>query len=398
MSTISSLFPTGSPNAIRVTADTQMVANRRYLVDTSSGPITMTLPLAPLEGVSCWIIDAAGTFGVNSCIIARNGEKIMGLSENTEVDQANQALELVYGSSTKGWRISTINPLTESGAVAARKNLIINGNFNINQRGLTDVTSGYGTDRWHTGSSGLLNRSTDVPGNGARVSLSCAASSGAVAPYVNTSVELPTTGNIYPFLLGETYTISGWIKSSVAQDFTLAFSYRDTIGGAGDTPIESTTISATTGWTYFTHTFSVDVSPIVTSKAMQIRWTAATVGSTFYLSQIQLEKGAEPTDFEQMFITDEFVRCQRYFQVINPFASGYHYGTNGGLRYGFEFSLPTGMRTSSPTVTELLTPSYSNCSDASVVCNGTFVQGRVTVTATGIYRLSGGKWSIDGEL
>ena len=81
------------------------VTKKKYFVDTSSSAITVTLPSLPSLGDSVKIVDGASKFGTNNCIVARNGQKIMGLSENMTIDTNNVSVELVYSNITNGWRL-----------------------------------------------------------------------------------------------------------------------------------------------------------------------------------------------------------------------------------------------------------------------------------------------------
>ena len=76
-----------------------------YFVDTSTSPITMTLPATPTRGDSVKINDMAGTFGTNNLTIGRNSEKIQGVADNLIVDYNQATMELVYCNSTYGWKV-----------------------------------------------------------------------------------------------------------------------------------------------------------------------------------------------------------------------------------------------------------------------------------------------------
>ena len=69
---------------------------------TYSGAVTWRLPATPTAGQSVAV--TAGN-GLSSNIVARNGEKIMGLSEDMTIDNANATVALRYINSTLGWRL-----------------------------------------------------------------------------------------------------------------------------------------------------------------------------------------------------------------------------------------------------------------------------------------------------
>ena len=90
-------------NWVTKTSSFTASVNTQYRIDTSSGAITMTLPANPSE--SDWVqwIDLASNFGINHLIIARNGQKIMGLAEDLICDKDYQNGILEYTGSTYGW-------------------------------------------------------------------------------------------------------------------------------------------------------------------------------------------------------------------------------------------------------------------------------------------------------
>ncbi len=89
---------------LSISANTTLVAGRRYFVDTSSA-LTLTLPASPAVGNEIVIFDATGSAGTNNITLARNGNKINSLTENAIIDVDKAAAVLVYTGSTIGWRL-----------------------------------------------------------------------------------------------------------------------------------------------------------------------------------------------------------------------------------------------------------------------------------------------------
>jgi len=75
----------------------------KYMVDTTSAPITMTLPTAPVDGNSIVFSDG-GDFSTNNLTIARNGKTIEELSEDMVIDTENMSFELIYYNND--WKIA----------------------------------------------------------------------------------------------------------------------------------------------------------------------------------------------------------------------------------------------------------------------------------------------------
>ena len=75
----------------------------QYLVDTSGGAFTITLPLSPTVGDTFGIIDLAGTFGTNAVTLARNGSNVLRAAEDGLIDINNWSTPWIYTGTTNGW-------------------------------------------------------------------------------------------------------------------------------------------------------------------------------------------------------------------------------------------------------------------------------------------------------
>lgn len=67
----------------------------------SVATVTVTLPATPTAGATVAVTPMNGLY---SNVIARNGEKIMGLSEDLTLDAPNATFTLRYIDSANGWR------------------------------------------------------------------------------------------------------------------------------------------------------------------------------------------------------------------------------------------------------------------------------------------------------
>ena len=86
------------------TADFNAVAGEGYFVDTDSvGAVTATLPGSPSAGDTIAFKDYAANFGTNALTIARNGNNIQGVANNSEISTNRASIVLVYIDATKGW-------------------------------------------------------------------------------------------------------------------------------------------------------------------------------------------------------------------------------------------------------------------------------------------------------
>ena len=82
----------------------QVVGPGIYLVDTSAGPITLTLPLVPFLGENMEFIDAAGTWATNNLTVAHNGHTIMGSAADLICNLGGEVFRLWFNASND-WRI-----------------------------------------------------------------------------------------------------------------------------------------------------------------------------------------------------------------------------------------------------------------------------------------------------
>jgi hypothetical protein len=82
-----------------ITANTNAVKGKTYVLTAS---LVLTLPANPAVGDP---VKVSNMSGVLTCVIGRNGKKIMGLSEDLTIDELNAGMELVYSGATQGWVI-----------------------------------------------------------------------------------------------------------------------------------------------------------------------------------------------------------------------------------------------------------------------------------------------------
>lgn len=79
------------------------IAGERYLIDTSLGEIQMTLPENPINGEWIKVCDA-WDFSINKITILKNGNTIMKVNEDMNVDTSTIPFDLVFYNGD--WRIA----------------------------------------------------------------------------------------------------------------------------------------------------------------------------------------------------------------------------------------------------------------------------------------------------
>lgn len=213
------------------------------------------------------------------------------------------------------------------------KNKLINGNFDIWQRGSSLTTSDnsnhYGPDRWFDvvdgtpGTRGWSRQAftlgqSDVPGEPryfARLEVT-AAYSGSSYHQVQQAIEGVRT------LAGRRVVVSGYIKSDASRDIPLKLVQYFGTGGSPSSDVVTNlgTISVTTSWQRFEFTAtlpSIEGKTIGTNgdDCLVLRFEAP-VNITFQLdfARLQLEEGVVATDFEERPLSIELVLCQRYYE------------------------------------------------------------------------------------
>jgi len=88
-----------------VSSNTSAESGNGYIVNTNSGEISITLPGTPEVGDQVGISDYNSGFLTNNCVLLRNGNKIMGLSEDFVCDVDNMSIMIVYADASQGWKI-----------------------------------------------------------------------------------------------------------------------------------------------------------------------------------------------------------------------------------------------------------------------------------------------------
>ena len=91
-----------APFAIK-TAGFDAFAGGRYGVNTTSNTVTATLPASPAAGDAIFFADMGGVYSTNNLTILRNGNSIMGISEDLTMSADGTAFGLCWNGTT--WRI-----------------------------------------------------------------------------------------------------------------------------------------------------------------------------------------------------------------------------------------------------------------------------------------------------
>jgi len=259
--------------------------------------------------------------------------------------------------------------------LAGRKNLIINGGFDVWQRGTSFTGNSFTADRF-VSNQGNVARSVTVPeSKGFKYS---AQYSGTFAdPFIQQVVEGSQA------VAGRIATFSFWLNGTL-EDIEDGYIYDGvytSISSIGVSLIE--TVGT---WNRYsaTHTFaSGDYNPIV--RLDFAGDTATTIQTTGW----QLELGSQATDFEYRSYGEELALCQRYYEVLDASSS---FVTNISSSHSGRQRIPfTVEKRSDPTISFGFN-SVSNFQYYGNGCSG--VGGAATKRYAGITYIGFNNWSL----
>jgi hypothetical protein len=248
-----------------------------------------------------------------------------------------------------GEQIIRANTIDEYyGVRGTNRNLVINGDFRISQRG--DYTtaanlpsSTFTLDRWISYMSVMtatLQHTTvtlnSEPRRAAKITLTNSAGGEAL---LEQRIE-PV--NMIP---SKVYTLSAWVRTT---NQTIRLRVHDGLNW-----IHSATnqyASPTGQWQKITFTYLYN-GPIAGYHPVQMYCSSGTSGEYYEFTDFQLEEGTVATPFERRLIGQELQLCQRYY--CNSFATGAAV-TNGGAP-GYK-GIATAYETSSLWIPEIPYP------------------------------------------
>ena len=248
---------------------------------------------------------------------------------------------------------------------AGRRNLIINGGFDVWQRGTTGSFVGgpayVSADRWkiyvNTSTTITLSRQTftsgqtEVPGNPTYYGrFSWLGTVSAQFFGIEELVEGVHHG------AGDYLTISFYARTGNGENMSLGVNINFGSGGSTGDTVGNYTLELETYWKKFVITIpvpSLSGKTIGSGNYMSITWyRSGTVSTYLDLSNVQVEYGKTATPFEHRSYGEELALCQRYYQEIGKTSSGNDFiasgftTTNGFYGGGF---LKTTMRVA-PTI------------------------------------------------
>lgn len=347
----------------------------------------------PIAGTPGSLIPASWGNSVTQEIL--NAIKAAGLTPDE--DQTNQLAQAIR-------QLSRPDPLQQFPVQVYRRNLLVNGDFRIWQRGTTNQgpnIGGYVADRFRcdwNGNAGVSITRQSFPLGQSEVSdepacflrwRQTAAGAGATEHKISQNIESVRT------LAGKTATLTFWARSDAARPLQVTIAQQFGVGGSAAVGKVVDAFQLNTAWTRYTSTFQV---PAIAGK-MQGSGDCLTLSfdlplnvlQTVDLAQVQLEEGPVSTPFECRPLAQELALCQRYYE--KSFASGLPVKANNGTttcistftqvpagntgQYGMTIGFLVQKRVQ-PTVTAYCPAENTNQvwnQTISKACTGTFLQG-----------------------
>ncbi|NTG48958.1 hypothetical protein G6M04_16395 [Agrobacterium rhizogenes] len=357
-----------------------------------------------------------GSNAGSNFILSAFGDAGAGLGRALTINRSDRIVQATTGIAT---------PNINGGPLSDFRNKIINGNFDIWQRGTAFTTNAYSADRWISGNTGTTKTTSrqshalgqnTIPGNPEffiRNVVSSVAGSGNNAYYEQRIEGVET-------LSGTTATVTWYAKADAARPMSMDIMQYFGSGGspsAAIAAIGATKVTLSTGWQKFTAVVSI---PSISGKTLgtdgldrlSLRFwfdagssfdaTTVSLGQqsgTFDISRVSIVQGdasGENDAFSPRHVGTELALCQRYYEIVRA---------GGWLGY----SAGTGLVGSSLCfkVTKRAVPSAGNISWTSTgnvgaqSVNNLSVDGcmfQLTVSATGTGFMTGISFPVDCEI
>jgi len=239
-------------------------------------------------------------------------------------------------------------------------NLLLNGNFNIWQRGTSFTSTGYTADRWYAaingsvnivkkGSGGLLDNNTYC----LRIRTRATNSSVIISQTIETLNLEPLRGDVVTLSfyarIPTTEITNNWTDNIYACcNYSTSIDDIITNKTLIETSVINQSVSNPSSWIKYSVTFTIPTDARTLSVEIRPSNTSTLpLNSVLDISQIKLEQGSSATSFHDLTNTEELSQCKRYFQTTE-IDQDLSLSIPG--RFATTLHLPSQLRTNNPTI------------------------------------------------
>ena len=355
-------------------------------VVTMSGEPGLTTLFATGNIYASNALTTTNVFAATETLTGTTGQTTLKVTGNVYVSNALTTTN-VFATT-----VSAANPIPF-------RNRLINGGMNIWQRNTASIsttTSVYTTaDRWcgALGTSGLILSQWPGPTENLQFPYSLQVTTSTTTtgtPLIEQRIE---NQNIPDFLNGTPVTVSFWVGQSYGtlMPLTVGLYYATAVNNFGTQTLAvaatQNTPTLTAANAYYSLSFTLTTA-LAATNGLSLRFTtggASAIGSTFFLTGVQLEKGAVATPFEVRPYSAELALAQRYYyQLTSPTAAVQGspavyaiFGTATGITttaFWLPLQFPVTMRTPNYTVSNSAVTSFQLLPTGTTTITGVGVQ------------------------
>lgn len=286
-------------------------------------------------------------------------------------------------------------------------NLLINGNFDVWQRGTSFITNGYTADRWYLSVDGGV-RAYRMVGGGSlanttsfiRIETTSSGSYGSIGQAISSDITSQIRGNYVSlsFYAKCPTGVNNWTGNIYTRSFYSLLS--DNI--INKIPVENSsynnTIATNNTWNKYSTSFYIPTN--ASTLYIEILPSGALSSNAIIdIAQIKLENGTTATALKPLSINEELDNCQRYYQKVDvKLKAGTGYGSGSSKKFGISIPLPKQPRKSTATINRIIAESNDSLLSniQATISNNQYLS--VTADSNSPYSELSSIFSIDSEI